>query len=1028
MSSTSTFLPLQLIRIFAIAVLFACFAFAALAQSALDGFDPNANGAVRAVVVQPDGKILLGGVFTTLSPNGGTPVVRNHIARLNPDGTLDTAFDPNVDGSIVAIAVQANGQILIGGLFTTVSPNGTAAITRNNIARLNLDGTLDANFDPNANGNIFSIAVQTDGKVLAGGLFTSIGGQTRNFFARLDGTTGLADSFEANSNAPVSAITLQPDGKILVGGSFINIGGQVRNHIARLDPVTALADSFDPNASHAVLSIAVQADGKVLAGGQFLSMGGQQRYRIARLEPVNGVVDAFNPIADNTVNSVVVQADGDVLLGGFFTTIGPSDRPTSPNGPIGQPRNYIARIDSITGLPDSFKPDANQAVFSIAVQQDGKILAGGVFTTLRPNGGAFVTRNNIARIEKDGRVDQTLDLGLAGPFGFFIYAIAIQPDGKIIIGGNFNSVLGVVRNNIARLNSDGTLDLTFNPNAGSNVYSIVVQADGKILVGGLFSNIGGQARNRLARLDASTGLADSFNPNANGFVATTAVQQDGKILVGGGFSAIGAESRLGIARLDATTGMSDSWNPNADWETLSIAIEPSGKILAGGAFNNIGGQSRNGIARLDATTGLADSFDPNANSTLFSVAVQADGKILAGGLFFSGFGTPTIGGQSRNRIARLDAATGIADVFDPNSNNPVTSIAVQADGKILVGGQFHSGLGTPTIGGQTRNRIARLEVATGAADLWNPDASSGVDAIAVLADGKILAGGTFTTIGGQTRAKFARLNNDTIATQNLGVSQTSVTWSRGGSVPQFSRVTFEESTDGVNYNFLGNGTAAGSNWTLTGLSLPTSQNLYIRARGFYRGGFRNGSESVEESVRNAYFVAAPTIAGTVTYGNAIGAPTPRFVSNVLLSGTGSVPVSVFSSFPSGTYSLSGFGSGAYTVTPTKTGGVNAITSFDAARVAQHAAGVNSLTGNQLVVADVSGNGSVSSFDAGQIARYASGVQGFGATGSWRFTPANRNYASVAGNITGEDFIALLMGEVSGNWTNTGARPLSEDLR
>ncbi|MFZ3374823.1 MAG: delta-60 repeat domain-containing protein, partial [Chthoniobacterales bacterium] len=129
-------------------------------QSALDGFDPNANGVVRVVVVQPDGKILIGGDFTTLSPNGGVTVTRNGIARLNPDGALDTAFNPN------------------------------------------------------ANNVVFSIAVQTDGKILAGGLFhgaNSIGGQTRNYIARLDATTGLADSFDPNANGAVYSIAVQAD-------------------------------------------------------------------------------------------------------------------------------------------------------------------------------------------------------------------------------------------------------------------------------------------------------------------------------------------------------------------------------------------------------------------------------------------------------------------------------------------------------------------------------------------------------------------------------------------------------------------------------------------------------------------------------------------------------------------------------------------------------------------------------------------------------------------------------------------------
>ena len=128
-----------------------------------DGFDPNANGAIYAVLVQPDGKILLGGDFTTLAPNGGTTVPRNHIARLNPDGSLDAAFNPNADFSVGAFAVQ------------------------------------------------------TDGKILVGGSFTSIGGQMRHKFARLDATTGLADSFNPNPDSVVWSITLQADGKILAG-------------------------------------------------------------------------------------------------------------------------------------------------------------------------------------------------------------------------------------------------------------------------------------------------------------------------------------------------------------------------------------------------------------------------------------------------------------------------------------------------------------------------------------------------------------------------------------------------------------------------------------------------------------------------------------------------------------------------------------------------------------------------------------------------------------------------------------------
>ena len=637
---------------------------------------------------------------------------------------------------------------------------------------------------------------------------------------------------------------MQSDGKILAGGFFGTIGGQTRHNLARLDATTGLADSFNPNASDEVHSIAVQADGKVLASGFFMIIGGQPRNSIARLDSTTGAADSFNPNADNGVFSIAVQADGKILAGGDFFSIG------------GQSRHHIARLDATTGLADSFNPNANNNILAIAVQADGKVLAGGGFATLAPNGGGPVTRNHMARLETDGRLDRTLNLGTVGNF---VVATAVQPDGKILIGGIFTTVLGVARNNIARLNPDGTLDTAFAPNADSNVYSIAVQADGNILAGGLFSSIGGQTRNRIARLDATTGLADSFNPNANGEVDSIAVQADGKILAGGlfhGANSIGGQTRNHIARLDATTGLADSFDPNANDDVISITVQTDGKILAGGFFNganSIGGQTRNHIARLDAVTGLADSFDPDASDAVISVAVQADGKVLAGGYF------NFIGGELRNRIARLNATTGLPDSFDPHASNDVFSIAVQADGKVLAGGSFDN------VGGQIRNHIARLDATTGLADSFDPNANSIVISIAALADGKILASGDFTSIGGQTRSLFSRLSNDTAALQNLVVTQTTITWARSGSSPQFTRVTFESSPDRVNYTFLGNGVSSGSNWTLTGLSLLIGQNIYIRARGYYRSGGYNGSESLTESVRNIFLTGPdPTPTSTPT--------------------------------------------------------------------------------------------------------------------------------------------------------------------
>ena len=370
-------------------------------QSVPDGFNPNVNGGVLAIVVQPDGKIVIGGNFSTVTPNGGTPVVRNNIARLNPDGSLDLAFDPNANSPVYALALQSDGSIVVGGEFN--DSFGTPTIggaTRNNIARLDpVTGAADS-FNPNANSGVYALAVQTDGKILAGGSFfgaTGIGGQPRNRIARLDPVTGAPDSFNPNAGFSVDALALQADGKILVGGVFVTIGGQPRNRIARLDPMTGLADSFNPNADNYVRAIAVQPDGKIVIGGDFRNMGGQPRKHIARVDPTTGMPDSFDPSADGgafSVWAIAVQPNGRVLLGGFFTTL-------APNGGVAVPRNRIARVNPDGSLDAAFDPNASNLVAAIALQADGKILLGGDFTTLAPNEGPAFSRNRIARLESD---------------------------------------------------------------------------------------------------------------------------------------------------------------------------------------------------------------------------------------------------------------------------------------------------------------------------------------------------------------------------------------------------------------------------------------------------------------------------------------------------------------------------------------------------------------------------------------------------------------------------------------------------
>ena len=819
-------------------------------QSAIDGFNVNFNGPVRVVVVQPDGSALIGGDFTVVSTGFQTQFNRQRIVRLNPDGTLDTVFNPAANDTVRAIAVQRDGKVLIGGDFTLI--NGRT--TRNHIARLDATtGAVDS-FNPDANDFVSAIALQRDSKILVGGAFTEIAGHARARMARLD-TAGAADSFNPAANGQVNAIVVQTENKILAGGAFTNIGRQPRVGIARLDATSGDADTFNPNANGTVGSIALQSDNNILAGGSFTIIGGRVRHRIARLDGTSGVADSFDPNADSDVFSIAIQSEGKILVGGAFSKIGE------------QTRNRIARLDTFTGLADSFDPSANNIVFSIAVQQDGKVLAGGLFSTLTPDSRPFaLTRKCIARLEIDGRVDQTLDLGNIGSAN--ILATAVQTDGKILIGGIFNSIFGIPRHNIARLNTDGTLDPIFNPNANNIVLAIAVQADGEILIAGDFTMLSPDVslpvtRNFIARLEPTFGAPDSFNPIIDGQVSALAVETSGTILVGGtsgSFAHINGVTRHNIGRVRSDGTLDMSFDPNANGNVTTIVVQPNNKILVSGTFhsfnggNSIGAAPLNYIARLEPTFGLADNFNPNADGPVQAIALEANGNILVGGATFT-----HIGGAARTNMARLDSVNGSADTsFSPNPNGRVDSIVVQADGRVLVSGAF------TRIGTFPRSRIARLEP-SGLADIsFNPNATSSngfpeVFALAVPADGKILAGGLFDTIGQSVRFDFARLTNDTAALQNLAMTQSTITWTRGGSSPQFSRTTFEYSNDNVNFTPLGKGAPSGSGWALSGLNLPIGRNFVIRARGFYHSGNSNGSESVLGFRKNKVISALPVI-------------------------------------------------------------------------------------------------------------------------------------------------------------------------
>src|SRR5437764_542225 len=178
-----------------------------------------------------------------------------------------------------------------------------------------------------------------------------------------------------------------------------------------------------------------------------------------------------------------------------------------------------------------------------------------------------------------------------------VWSIALQPDGKVLVGGWFN--IGG-QTSLARLNRDGTLDSWFNP-AGDYGYKPAIQADGKIVVGG------------SVRLNPDGTDDSSFNPpSPNGFVEALVVQADGKIVLGGGFTRLDIEIRNHAARLNADGTLDDGFDPDIDGPLFALALQTDGKIVVGGGFYHVAGQSRTMIARLNADGTLDNSFNPAA--------------------------------------------------------------------------------------------------------------------------------------------------------------------------------------------------------------------------------------------------------------------------------------------------------------------------------------------------------------------------------------------------------------------------------
>ena len=651
-------------------------------------------------------------VSQIVSPAGSATRQAGELVRLTSGGVVDGTFNTagvgfGGAGFVSNIVVQANGQVVVGGGFTTF--NGAAA---NRLLRLGTNGVVDSSFSLAGapNGNVSSLALGlNDGSLVVAGPFTSLGGSTLNGLARLVADTatltivddelnnipaGSTDTLfvtGTGANGPVQAAVLQPNNLLLIGGEFTQFNAVGRGRLARVGADGTMDTTFlaaGTGFNDTVRALALEPGGRILAGGSFTNVNGVNRNFIVRLNSDGGTDSSFNPGAgaDNPVYGLALYTNatdtanvGKSVIGGSFATFN------------GTARRSVARLNTNGTVDVSFDigNGANDTVYAVAVQSDGKVLVGGDFTAF--NG---TNKGGIIRLNLDGSVDTAFNSGSSNPgANGSVRAITIQSDGKILIGGLFTTYNGMTNNFFARLESTGALDVTFAaaaaPGADNAVYSIALQGDGKIVVAGDFTRCNGVTRNRATRLnpDGSVDPTINFGTGANGFVATTLLQTVNgfqQVVLGGGFTTFNGGTANYLTRLN---GGSLAGPGRIEFTAANYIVSEAGASVpisvirtggtTGSATNTllaVGGTAVNGVHYQLTVTNLA--FPPGEVIRTVNLPVTNDTVVNVDrtiSLVLSNFVTAVPGNQTNATLTIVNDDTQIGFSSSTYSVNEVVA-------------------------------------------------------------------------------------------------------------------------------------------------------------------------------------------------------------------------------------------------------------------------------------------------------------------------------------------------------------------
>lgn len=625
-------------------------------------------GDIMSVALQSDGKIIIVGdisycVSSTIDNN-------ENIIRLNTDGSLDETFTTVVtdlgngfsEEPISSVCVQSDDKILIAGNFNEV--NG---VTQQRLARLNSDGTLDTAFTIGTGFNdvVNDIVLQQDGKLLAVGDFTEFNATSQNQIVRLhtDGSldttfnsgngVGRFQSFNGYTAAKnIEHVAMQLDGKILIGGDFNRYNGTAVSRYTRLNDDGTIDNSFF-NVDDLGIEIAtvytslVLPSGAFIVGGNFDKHNSYKKSGLIKLTSSGQVDLSFNsghgPTEEyySTEIREVRKASGDKFyVTGRFSEY---DDVFSRN---------IARINSDGSIDTSFSTGTdelingfNQEVNDVIEQSSGKIIVVGEFETYNGN-----PAPGIVRLNTDGTFDNSFHVGTGVSSSNLIDTVVELADGKFLIGGFFDEFDGFTTRNLARLNADGSIDTTFFVSGASQIYDIFLLDNGQFFII-THSYNSDTITGSLAKINSNGTRDASFNATGitTGSTEVVRVLDNGQLLVGGSFDDQGA-----LLKLNADGSLDNTFNPvnimqsvNSTGTINDLELQADGKIIIGGRFSTVEDRTIRGVARLNSDGSLDDIFNPKVlseneetysgvddyNPSVFSLELRDSGQLLVGGDF-----------------------------------------------------------------------------------------------------------------------------------------------------------------------------------------------------------------------------------------------------------------------------------------------------------------------------------------------------------------------------------------------------------